>query len=429
MEGQAHRAVNPVNLYLSRYGHPEQFLTKPPSSKLKLVVAVPCYNEPDLITSLSSLARCDQPAADVEVIVLLNQPADCSATIVENNSNTATQFHQWTTQLNLNWIKFHLVVKKDIPQHQAGVGLARKMAMDEAVRRLLWSNNEEEGIIIGFDADCTCDKNYFRAIEHHFDSNSKTDGCSIYFEHPLKGPLRDDIYQAIEQYELHLRYLVNGIKFSGFPFAFQTLGSSMAVRCPVYQNQGGMNRRKAGEDFHFLQKVISLGNYSNLTATRVIPSPRISDRVPFGTGKAMADWTNSESPSRDTYNPAIFNILKSLVASVPDLYGARNSEINEMLNRLPAPLSEYLRQLGFKKHLEEINRQSTNRKTFLNRFYRWFNALRVLKLVHHFRDHFHPNIEIRVAAQTLLEQLGLRLPDPVGSRDLLMKFREMDRSN
>jgi hypothetical protein len=49
-----------------------------------------------------------------------------------------------------------------------------------------------------------------------------------------------------------------------------------------------MSRRQAGEDFYFIQKVAMQGRYGECRTTRVHPSPRPSDRVPFGTGPDIA---------------------------------------------------------------------------------------------------------------------------------------------
>ena len=100
-------------------------------------------------------------------------------------------------------------------------------------------------------------------------------------------------FDGIAAYELHLRYHVRVQKWIGFPYAFQTIGSAMAVRAWAYVKQGGMNRRHAGEDFYFLQKISWLGPISELSTVTVFPSPRLSGRVPFGTGKAVGDYIES----------------------------------------------------------------------------------------------------------------------------------------
>ena len=89
--------------------------------------------------------------------------------------------------------------------------------------------------------------------------NPRSPGCSIYFEHPLHGPLEPKVYEAIAAYELHLRYYVQALRYAAFPYAHHTIGSSMAVRADAYAKQGGMNKRQAGEDFYFLHKIIPLG--------------------------------------------------------------------------------------------------------------------------------------------------------------------------
>src|SRR5213594_3575687 len=99
----------------------------------------------------------------------------------------------------------------------------------------------------------------------------------------MAGLLDPKVAEAIAAYELHLRYYVRALRYAGFPYAHHTIGSCMAVRADVYKKQGGMNKRQAGEDFYFLQKIIPLGHFTDLTETKVIPSSRPSDRVPFGT--------------------------------------------------------------------------------------------------------------------------------------------------
>jgi hypothetical protein len=72
--------------------------------------------------------------------------------------------------------------------------------------------------------------------------------------------LDSNVARAITSYELHLRYLVHAMRWAGHPFAYQTVGSSMAVRRKAYLSLGGMNTRQAGEDFYFLQKFIEVGS-------------------------------------------------------------------------------------------------------------------------------------------------------------------------
>ena len=78
---------------------------------------------------------------------------------------------------------------------------------------------------------------------------------------------------AAAAYECHLRYYVEALRFAGFPHAYHTIGSAMAVRPEAYMKQGGMNRRKAEKIFYFLNKIMLLGNFSECLSTVVYPLP------------------------------------------------------------------------------------------------------------------------------------------------------------
>ena len=94
-----------------------------------------------------------------------------------------------------------------LPKKHAGVGLARKIGMDEACWRFQKIRNPR-GIIAAFDADSRCEVNYFKAIVEHFQKKSHIQAASIYYEHPTQGvDFEEDVYAAIVLYELHLRYL------------------------------------------------------------------------------------------------------------------------------------------------------------------------------------------------------------------------------
>lgn len=269
--------------YFQRFGFCGRQIAEPPPPNLGMVILVPCFDERDIVGALESLRACERPRCSVEVIVVVNSAADAPAEVKERNRKSAEQAREYA----------HVIHFPDLPRKHAGVGLARKIGMDEALRRLT------DGIIVNFDADCRCDLNYLKAIEDRFQKHPETPGCSIYFEHP-PGPA--------DLYELHLRYYVQALRYAGHPYAFHTIGSCMAVRSQVYMEQGGMNRRQAGEDFYFLQKVIALGNYTDLLTTRVIPSARESNRVPFGTGKAVGDQLRGKPPL--TYPFEAFEDLK-----------------------------------------------------------------------------------------------------------------------
>lgn len=412
------------NIYLERYAYPRRYLDYQPHKGTNLIVVLPCHDEPALIESLVALNECGHPGP-VEVIVVINASETAPQEISERNKVSYDNALYWTGGIQKSNINFHFILDNDLPKKHAGVGLARKIGMDEAVRMFELIDNPD-GVILCFDADCLCEPNLLNEVNRHFETNPRSPGCSIHFEHPLEGPLEPAVYTGILFYELHLRYYVDALRYASFPYAYQTIGSSMAVRSSAYQKQGGMNRRKAGEDFYFLHKIIPLGDFGEVTTTAVYPSPRVSHRVPFGTGRAVGEWLAGEKEVHLTYHPAIFQELKVLLDQVDSFFALELLQIEKRMASLPQSVREFLVSRNFKLKIEEIKGQSSNLKSFRKRFFQWFDGFLVLKYVHFSRDNFHPNVAVEEAVDWLFNEKGI-----VTSQDLkekLLRLREWDKS-
>ncbi len=414
-----------IDLYFQRFGYCDRQIEATPEPGLAMVVVIPCHDEPDLITCLNSLWTCRRPTAALEVIVVINSSETAPDDLRTRNQNSWSEATDWIHQHDDKQFRVHLLHIPDLPKKHAGVGLARKIGMDEAVRRLS-STGHPEGVLICLDADCTCDPDYLVAIEDCFRDHPEAPGCSIYFEHPLEGPLDPAIYKAVTPYELHLRYYVHGLRFARFPHAHHTVGSSMAVRANAYCRQGGMNRRKAGEDFYFLQKIIPLGAFRDITNTCVRPSPRPSHRVPFGTGKAVRDGI--ESGTCVTYPFQAFIDLKQLFEQLPD--PARLSVGDWFPESLSDPMTQFLRTAGFEASLREIQQNTSSAEAFRKRFFTWFNGFLAMKYIHFARDQFYGPGAITDAPAELLKRIqpDAQLESTNGAvADLLNAYRALDR--
>ncbi|MEL6863461.1 MAG: glycosyltransferase family 2 protein [Bacteroidota bacterium] len=401
-------------------------IQKPPDSRLALVVVIPAFDEPHLQKSLEALLRCDLPeGVAVEIIVVINDAQSSPIDLKDRQQQQQMVLSHWAESINVAKRQFFLLHLSNLADKQAGVGLARKIGMDEAVRRLEAVENPE-GVIACFDADTNCDPNYLQEVHRLFSTHLKAQACSIYYEHPLSGTdYPPAIYEAITAYELHLRYFLQAKRLAGFPYAYETIGSAMAVRCKAYQQQGGMNRRKAGEDFYFLNKFTQLGHFHELTTTRILPSPRSSHRVPFGTGRAIGailsgtQWT--------TYALQSFLDLQTFFQQIPSLYDLSPDHLNTWIKTLPQAIATFLQSLPFEEKCAEIRQNTSSSARFEQRFYRWFDAFMLMKYVHFARDHFYPDVACRVAAIELLERAyGVRLPK-ADEKELLLQFRELDR--
>ena len=411
-----------MNYYLNRYTVRGELIQQKPNNDLSIVVVIPCHNEPDLVGSLQSLANCKPPNCSIEVITVVNASEKADAAIINQNKKSLKDAKAWyaayLSEIASPYaITFHFIEENALPKKHAGVGLARKIGMDEAVCRFEAIDNHK-GIIACYDADASCETNYLVELEKHFKENPKSPACSIHFEHPIEGREHSEaIYNGIMQYELHLRYYKNGLAYAGLPYAFHTIGSSMAVRSEAYQKQNGMNKRKAGEDFYFLQKLIPLGNFTEIKTTKIIPSPRVSDRVPFGTGKAMQSWLDAEKDELLSYNPKSFIDLKLFAEAVPKLYDG--------INEIPQTVQAFLDTIDFEENLTNIKKNSKSQKHFSEVFFKWFNAFKVLKYMHFARDTFYPDVVIFDGANELLAMISADKAKSL--KEALEKYRILDR--
>jgi len=417
-------ALTSETIYLKRYAYPAVHLQSPPDPSLGLVVVIPSFDESALLGTLESLMQCDRPACAVEIIVVVNHGVNATSEIKQKHHTQVEQVRRWISEHSQDNLCFFVIYKPDLPAKHAGVGLARKIGMDEAVRRLE-NVNHFPSIIAALDADCSVDRNYLVALADHWSKHPETNGVAIYYEHPWDG-LGLHQKNGIIDYELHLRYYVHAQDFAGFPFAFQTVGSSMAVSNKAYQKQGGMNRRKAGEDFYFLQKIFLLGNFHNLNTTRVLPSARASGRVPFGTGKFINDYLNH--PDRQitkTYQFEIFRQLKTFLASKAALYHVGMS----VLAGLPKPVQHFLDNTGFGEALQKMKTNSSSFKSFEKSFHHWFDGFLLMKFVHFARNHYYPNQNLNDQVKALFEQREIKIESNSTNENLLTRMRNIDRKS
>jgi len=418
--------------YLQKSAGPRLIEAKPHPG-LRMVVIIPCHDEPDLIGALRHLANCEPSLGQAEVIVVINDSEKDGSAVTRQNKCTLCETTDWLDERRDPWLPIHLLYHPKLPPKHAGVGQARKIGMDEALRRLADVGQAEDGLLVCYDADCRCSPNYFTGIESHFDSEPDAPGCSIHFEHPLDASEwaalgfgdtapGQAVFDGIAAYELHLRYHVLAQKFIGFPYAFHTIGSAMAVRAWAYVKQGGMNRRQAGEDFYFLQKISWIGQVTELTEVTVHPSPRLSDRVPFGTGKAIGDYVANGRLT--TYPLQSYRDAQWLLGQVEALWETGRPSIAP-----PEAMARFLRDDFVGTVVPEIRSNSGDFGAFLKRFFRWFNAFRLMKFLNFARDEIHGPAEAEDAAIKLLEWLEQPRQDSGSSVELLRQFRHLQKGN
>jgi hypothetical protein len=414
--------------YLEKVSLDPRIDSQAPSPALTLVVAIPACNEPDLLRTLHSLRNCSLPQGDLELIIALNSAESAGAAVSHQNLLSESEIVEFARNHSDEHFRILYTRRSGIKDREAGAGYARKLAMDHALSRFN-KLDRPDGVILSLDADTLCEEDFLTEVEKHFRSYPSSLACSVYFEHPLEGSgFPDRVYHGITQYELHLRYYIEGLRYAGHPHAFHTVGSAFCVRAGVYAGQGGMNRRTAGEDFYFLQKIIPLGNFHELNSTRLIPSPRPSQRVAFGTGPVVGRFLSGRLESLDTYDPRAFFELKEFISCIPLLYLRAEEEIRQIHNSWPRSIRSYLGQ-EFHVRLEEIRRNSARPETFYKRFFRWFNMFRTLKYMNFVNREIYLPVPVDKAVYDFLKKTRQGEEIHTGARELLVYLRKIQRES
>jgi hypothetical protein len=261
-----------ANQYLSKNGEPKVWIASPPHPNTGLIVVIPCFMEPDILTTLDSLQHCLLPKCHSEVIVLINHSETSSDEIKSYSKKTFDKIEDWIKNNYSEKIAWYPVGPVELPHKWAGVGLARKTGMDEATRRFNLLQ-KPSGVIVSLDADTVVSGNYLTEIESHFENHPNHVGATIGFCHQKTG-LSEREKWGIELYELYLKYYKDSLVYTGYPDALFTIGSAFAVRAEAYVRRGGMTRRKAGEDFYFLQGLAQVGKVGEINSANVFPSAR-----------------------------------------------------------------------------------------------------------------------------------------------------------
>lgn len=401
-----------------------EIIKEAPERNTGIVIIVPAYDEPGIGKLLDSLALCLKPECEVEVLIIINAPENATPESLKNNFKTAENIESWKKH---NKCFFRLFSFMANPVKGWGVGLARKTGMDEAVRRFDLID-KADGIILNLDADCTVEENYLTAIWSEFREKKSRSACSIYFEHPLEGnEFSEEVYKNITLYELHLRYYYQALVYTGCPHVFHTVGSAMAVRALAYVKSGGMNRRQAGEDFYFIQKLIPAGGFFSIASTTVLPSPRPSFRVPFGTGATIAKLSDNGETFLYSYNIQAFKDLKTFFEMKGMFFGNKNESLQEIYEIVPESIRAFIPKPEFVEKIGEIKDNTSISSSFDKRFSGWFNMFKIIKYLNFSHQKKFEKLPVQKAARELLKikSISDMSDSPAG---LLQIYRELEKN-
>jgi hypothetical protein len=184
------------------------------------------------------------------------------------------------------------------------------------------------------------------------------------------------------------------------------VGSAIAVKALAYVKAGGMNRRMAGEDFYFIQKLLPAGGFFNLNQTTVFPSPRSSARVPFGTGVTILRLTEGTKGTLLTYNLEAFIELKTLFSLIDKIFACANDDAEFAYHDLPPGIRQFTGMKEWRVKITEIKSNTSGIQSFRKRFFGWFNMFKIVKYLNSVHSSFLEKKPVNKCASELLKTIG-----------------------
>ncbi|QOL24950.1 hypothetical protein LP316_11620 [Thalassotalea sp. LPB0316] len=417
--------------YLKQYAEPivqdvGLLATRLSDYHLANALVIPAYQETsDFIQRLTEAPLAQQSACFVLVI---NQPQS-----QQDLSGQQALYHQAcqlgeliTEQQNITVISLanshSLLILVDcftqpMPDHQ-GVGLARKVGCDLVIA-LQHAGIIKPCFIGSSDADAYLPDDYFSEMAQ---ANIAEDAALCYpFEHRfIKDKLtvsEQQIENATQAYQQAMRYYVNGLRYAGSHYAFYTIGSILALSPLAYVDVRGFVKKSAGEDFYTLNKLAKLGSVQLLNGQPITLTPRLSERVPFGTGPAVKSIIDLQEKNQPYcyYHFQCFvelrqaqlllgrfsqsDVMNELLVSKGD-----EQTLNAVLNQITSTLSKYskhaLHEIGFTDFIiGQVNRYSGNQAQLVKQINDWFDAFKTLKFIHSIKRQGFDDLPLRQAIE------------------------------
>jgi hypothetical protein len=394
-----------VTNYLDKFGFVKWQIEQRSERKYNNIVVVPAVQEYENLKNLLNSLLHANPAHQDSTLILfvINNISSITQEVRDDNARSiflvrSIMKKESFDELSHSIINSHLNIGLvdasspglEMPEKDGGVGYARKIGMDLALSHFDY-HSKHKRILICLDADCVVQPNYFDAIVSEFNANDLYAGY-VEYEHKLGDSEEDNV--AIISYEIFLRYYVLGLKHANSPFAFDSIGSTMICDAESYIRIGGMNKRKAAEDFYFLEKLAKITSINKIKTTKIFPSPRRSWRVPFGTGQRMNRFFAGTHDEFSLIDPACFDILKMWLFIFMKEEFLSGQEYLAKAKSINESLYNFLVSQQFEESWNKILTDTKKKDQLHKQKQYWFDGFRTMKLLHHLRDATIPPINM-----------------------------------
>ena len=369
------------NIHLKKYltkenihsGTPHKVLDK--SKNFDCFIVIPCYNEYDyLFKTLDSINKQNPLLLEKTlVVIVINNSVKSNSNIKHNNEKTFDKL------IGLNY-SFEFVsidcfsTETSFKDELAGVGLARKVGMDFSLKFIKDLNS----IICSLDADTIIGENYLDSIYNNFKKN-KINAAVVNFKH--QNSSNSIIEEGIRKYELILKEIARNIEKTGSPYGYVSMGSTIVCNAKAYIAIGGMNTKKATEDFYFLQKFAKYKRVDKINEVLVYPSARASDRVFLGTGFRMSQFLLGKKIKDLFYPIKAFIILEDWLLIATSGFNKDIKDIMFQAQSISIDLYDFLKKENIENIWNKISENSTTENQFVSQFHRWFDAFKTYRFL------------------------------------------------
>ena len=405
-----------INNYLSKYGSGKWKLESSAPNKFNNIIVIPAIQEFENIFQLleSFLKNDNKHFRETLLVFVINNLATSSddvkvdnrksvellRNIISNNSGSELANRIISSGLNIGLVDA-ASGGFELPEKEGGVGLARKIGMDLSLSFFNYKSSSKN-IMICLDADCTIEQNYLTSIVNAF-QDPDIYAAYVNYEHPI--PDNEEDRRAIICYEIFLRYYVLGLKYANSPFAFPTIGSTMICDYESYVKIGGMNKKKAAEDFYFMEKLAKIVQINKIDSTKIYPASRGSWRVPFGTGQRVNRFSAGTHEEYILYDPKSFDVLKKWLRVFSSTETVTATEYLNKAREINTTLYTFLVQNSFEESWSKILQNSKTDAQIEKQKINWFDGFRTLKLIHFIRNNEFQSINMFDALDQLFGRI------------------------
>ena len=368
----------------------------------EIAICIPVCNEyPTFMNTLKSISiSCAVANTKVHVVCCVNNKINSSEKILQNNQRMIYELNRIANAENNSLEKTLLKVcvldytKENTFTEKQGVGWARKIAMDYAL-----VNGAK--VLASLDADTLVDENYILQLKYFLEQ--KMNCATMNFFHKRIENFSDDnnenqnsiqLNLAIQHYEDYIKNHSKKLAECGTPFCYSALGCIIVCSDKMYCECGGMKNKLAGEDFYFIQEMIKnvisknpkkILNPIEVLQTTVMPATRFSDRVLFGTGKALEEIVEGNFSKAKLFKDEEYLEIKNFINLFNDL-NKKNFplELQREAEKKCRRLYYFLYEDGFFDDWKSIvaNNQKSSEKLEIA-FHCKFDGLKIIRALHY----------------------------------------------